>query len=146
MTAHASHRRRCMHLLLTVAFIWAAGLGAYGSPACPSHDALPGPVDEANPAAAASVGGLHLPEADGTSGHDGAAQSHTNHGSDGPCTCIAHCQAPTSGSDLQSAPAASIASSKHITRIPLPDRGSTSLGPRHAPFELPLPNAPPLTG
>lgn len=114
--------RRLLHLVCAVAFVAAAGATSYGLHGCPHHD--PG---GAPPPAAGHV----LLDAD----------AHGDRPA-GPCACVGNCHA-TAATPVHP-PAADVPGAARGATYPTaaPPRHVVR-GPRHALFELHLPNAPP---
>lgn len=139
---------RLLAAVMVAVFGWAAGTDAFGSEPCPHHDTL---ADSSGEEAHVPEGGEthgpgHGPEgyAHGHPAPDlGPGHSHSGHESDGPCTCITHCQAP--GGDLELSPrvAGPVYQPEVFLDLERPGVHSEVLGPRHHLFELHLPNAPP---
>lgn len=123
---------RVASALFAVVFLWASGPDAYGLHECPEHATVP-------PAA-------HTTDAPHGAPHHldpGSAPSADAPLPGGPCTCIQDCQV-TGEPPPPSGPSAAEADALRAADPAPPRFDPRVLGARHAPFELHLPNAPPL--
>lgn len=132
----ASIPQRLVSVVVAVLFLWAAGPDAYGAHPCPHHGALPA-------AASAAQEGANQSE-DGPIRTAGSEDHHQHdHHPDGPCTCVETCPAPDTGAVSLPAPATLADASLAARALPVPVVDTRALAPRHSPYELHLPNAPP---
>ena len=147
MKRTASVTRRIATFFLAVLFVWAAGPDAYGLHPCPEHSSLAaaghGHAGHSTSALSGAEGSDASEAPSGSEAPVTASQSSGQH-SGGTCSCIESCVVAGS----VAAPSADVfVSSKQFpdvrTRAAEVRSDAAQLTPRHAPFELHLPNAPP---
>ncbi|MFW6200451.1 MAG: hypothetical protein ACOC8K_07760 [Gemmatimonadota bacterium] len=135
MRATASATRRSATFFLAFVFLWAVGPDAYGLHPCPEHSSVGAPSHHGAGHAESHPDG---PEGPATAADHGGE----HHGS--ACSCIESCV--VSASVVAPSPERSVSSDDFPDiRTHVAQRGSddSELTPRHSPFELHLPNAPP---
>lgn len=152
MNRKISLKRRTLHVFCVGAFVLALAGKAFGWGGCPQHDALPTPPTANVPSAAVHAVVYDANEvqpvpvrAASVTDHEslGGTGPLTAHEHDGPCTCVGCCH------DTLRAAEPTIGSAVALPWEAIPVAGLSSHAsgvrrPRHEPFELPLPNAPPV--